>query len=63
MKLAILRTACLLATVAVPCGLAKAQTTVQASATVIKEGSSTTTVTDTCNGTTCTRVITVVYIS
>lgn len=64
MKNGIIRTACLLAAIAAPAGLATAQqATVQASVTVIKEGSSTTTITDTCSGTTCTRVITVTYIN
>ena len=63
MKNGILRAACLLAAVAAPCGLATAQTTVEASVTVVSDGPKTTTSTTTCDGTTCVKTVTVVYIN
>lgn len=62
MKNGILRAACLLATIAIPRGLATAQT-VQASVTVVEDGPSTTTTTTTCDGTRCTKVVTITYIN
>jgi hypothetical protein len=61
-----LRTACLLAAIAAPCGLAVAQTTVETSVTVYdpNSGPKTVTTVKTCtSGGTCTTTTTIAYIN
>lgn len=66
MKNAILRTACLLAALAAPAGLATAQTTVETSVTVYdpNSGPKTVTTVKTCtSGGTCTTTTVIAYVN